>query len=137
MECGEDFTAWKSNAKWCSKRCRIRTNGRAASRRRGALQPDSEPYVDREIFERDSWICQICHFPIDESIPRTEADGATIDHVIPLSIGGIDAPSNVVAAHWRCNRMKKDRVRATDLAASVVEFYPDLVREALEYGVED
>lgn len=66
-------------------------------------------YTDRQIFERDDWVCQICLMPVDQAVSRTHPDGATIDHVIPLSRRGADAPSNVVTAHWRCNRDKGAR----------------------------
>lgn len=111
VECGTEFTALKNNAKWCSSQCRIRTNGREAARRRfpgtrAAL------YSDREIFERDGWICQIpgCGTPVNRAARRLDSDGATIDHVIPLSLGGADEACNVVTAHWRCNREKGNRV---------------------------
>lgn len=111
-ECGTEFTAQKSNAKWCSQTCRGRTTGREASRRRGPIRPESEPYVDREIFIRDGWRCHICGRQIDPEILRAKLDGATIDHVIPLVLGGHDKPSNVAAAHNRCNREKGKRVKA-------------------------
>jgi hypothetical protein len=108
VECGGSFVARKANAKWCSDTCRIRTCRRDESRRRapgagGAL------YADREIFERDGWICQICHEPVDRAASRRTAGGATIDHVVPLSRGGADDPSNVATAHRRCNREKGAR----------------------------
>lgn len=31
---------------------------------------------------------------------------ATLDHMIPLSLGGTDEPHNVVAACWGCNNAK-------------------------------
>src|SRR5438045_3066204 len=37
-ECGQNFTAKSSRAKWCSLSCRIRHQGRAASRRRGSVR---------------------------------------------------------------------------------------------------
>lgn len=131
VECGKQFTAFKSNAKWCSPICRIRTNGREASRRRGPVQPGWKPYSDREIFERDGWICQICNRPVDPDLPRTHAEGATIDHVIPLALGGSDEPDNVVTAHLRCNLEKSNRVRPEDLAAWVVRHHSDLVAAEL------
>jgi 5-methylcytosine-specific restriction endonuclease McrA len=109
VECGVEFTAHKSNAKWCSKICRIRTTGRDASRRRGPVRPGWKPYTDREIFERDGWVCQICYELVDREARRTHRDGATIDHTIPLSRGGADSPENVVTAHWHCNRDKGNR----------------------------
>jgi hypothetical protein len=108
VECGKEFIAHKANAKWCSKRCRILTSGRDASRRRGA-GTGAVFYTDREIFERDGWRCHRCHKLVDRNVPRTHSDGASIDHIIPLSLGGIDAPSNVATAHWRCNREKGAR----------------------------
>lgn len=116
VECGIAFTAKKHNAKWCSQTCRIRTCRRDESRRR-APGSGSGLYADLEIFERDAWTCQICRGHVDRDLPRTHPLGATIDHAIPLSVGGTDEPENVVTAHWRCNREKGNRVRPEDLAA--------------------
>jgi hypothetical protein len=105
VECGEGFVAKKANAKWCSQICRIRTSRRDESRRRkpGA---GAALYTDREIFERDRWICHLCRKPIDPNADRRSPEGATIDHLVPLSHDGDDDPANVAAAHWRCNRDK-------------------------------
>lgn len=108
QECGAEFTAFKSNARWCSPLCKNRHTSRAMSRRRGEVQ--TEPYTDREIFERDNWTCHLCGDPIDPELPRTDWYGATIDHVIPIAAGGADVPSNVAAAHWICNHRKRERV---------------------------
>lgn len=131
VECSGLFTAKKDNAKWCSNICRIRTSRRDESRRRTPGSGGSL-YSDLQIFERDGWICQICYLPVDRSIARTDPDGATIDHVIPISVGGTDDSENVATAHWRCNREKSDRVRPEDLAAWVVRRFPDLVTQALQ-----
>jgi 5-methylcytosine-specific restriction endonuclease McrA len=64
------------------------------------------PYTDREIFIRDNWRCHLCGKKIDPQLPRRHPDGATIDHLVPLSDGGADAPSNVASAHMRCNKAK-------------------------------
>lgn len=109
-ECGNEFTAFKANARWCSSRCRNRHSNREASRRRGSVRPESEPYVDREIFIRDGWVCHLCGKSIDPDLPRSHMDGATIDHTVALVLGGHDKPSNVTAAHNRCNRSKGKRV---------------------------
>lgn len=53
---------------------------------------------------------QICKDPVARDGDRRHPDGATIDHVIPISRGGIDEVSNVVTAHWRCNREKRARM---------------------------
>ena len=131
QECGNDFTAYKSNARWCSVVCRRRFTAREESRRRGPIRPDHVLYTDREIFERDGWRCHLCREAVDPNVPRRHRDGATIDHLVPLSLGGADEPNNVATAHNRCNREKRNAVKAEDLAGWVVEHYPDLVVAAL------
>jgi len=115
QECGEPFTAYKSNARWCSPQCRRRFTAREESRRRGPIRPDATPYADREIFERDGWRCHLCKLPVRRDALRTDPDGATIDHLVPLSAGGVDAPSNVATAHGRCNRDKGVRAMGEQL----------------------
>lgn len=105
VECGQVFVAKKANAKWCSSACRIRTNGRDASRRRHPGSR-SELYTDREIFGRDNWTCYLCGKKVDRNADRRDPEGATIDHIIPLSMHGEDVASNVATAHWKCNRDK-------------------------------
>jgi 5-methylcytosine-specific restriction endonuclease McrA len=60
-----------------------------------------------EIFERDGWICQLCLEPVDPELPRSNRMGATIDHIIPLSRGGLDGPDHVQLAHRSCNASKR------------------------------
>lgn len=115
QECGESFTAQKSNARWCSQRCRRRFTSREESRRRGPIRPESAPYTDLEIFERDKWRCHLCGKKVDQAISRRSPEGASIDHLIPLSLGGADAPANVATAHNRCNREKGVRARDEQL----------------------
>lgn len=60
--------------------------------------------VDRQVvFERDGGVCQLCRLPVD-------ADDWHLDHVIPLSRGGLHCYSNVQVAHPRCNMVKHAKV---------------------------
>jgi 5-methylcytosine-specific restriction endonuclease McrA len=53
--------------------------------------------VDRQIvLERDEGICGICGLP-------TDRDDFHVDHVIPLSKGGLHCYANVQVAHPFCN----------------------------------
>jgi 5-methylcytosine-specific restriction endonuclease McrA len=106
--CGKSFIAEHPRARWCSKKCANRHWGLVRSRQRG--RPSTARYTDREIFERDGWVCQICQRPVDREAKRLHPDGATIDHVVPLPRGGSDEPTNIVTAHWRCNRDKRARM---------------------------
>lgn len=102
--CGQTFTAEHPMARWCSTRCQRRYWSLVQSRQRGALS--EADYTDRAVFERDSWTCHLCHKPVDPDLPRSHPMGATIDHLIPLSLGGIDTESNVALAHRSCNRKR-------------------------------
>jgi 5-methylcytosine-specific restriction endonuclease McrA len=44
------------------------------------------------------------------SLPRTFGLGGTVDHVIPISKGGLDVMENVKLAHWTCNRQKGNKI---------------------------
>lgn len=74
--------------------------------KRGAVMVES--YTNREIFERDDWICYICQFKLDpkEKDPRWQA---TVDHVKSLHGNGDHTRKNSRCAcrscnAWKCNR---------------------------------
>jgi 5-methylcytosine-specific restriction endonuclease McrA len=79
---------------------------RAPKRRRAErLKQARRAPIDREaIFERDGWLCGICG-------ELVEADDATLDHIVPISLGGADEPSNVRLAHSLCNSRRGDGIR--------------------------
>jgi hypothetical protein len=103
-ECGATFTAKHPSARWCSKDCANRHWGRVRARQR--RKASTADYEDREIFERDGWRCHLCGKKVSRSTSRVHPEGATIDHIVPLSCGGDDVASNVATAHWRCNAIK-------------------------------
>jgi 5-methylcytosine-specific restriction endonuclease McrA len=72
-------------------------------------------YADREIYERDGWRCHLCGRRIFKSKRWPDPKSGTIDHIVPLSEGGIDEPANVAAAHWDCNREKRARALGEQL----------------------
>lgn len=76
----------KVRAKWDANRARRKgTRGRA---------------VDRQaIFDRDGWICQLCQLPVEKG-------AESIDHVIPLVLGGKHEEPNLQIAHRSCNSRK-------------------------------
>jgi 5-methylcytosine-specific restriction endonuclease McrA len=62
--------------------------------------------VHVQVFERDNWICHLCCQPIDRRLRGDAWMRATIDHIIPIALGGDHTYENTKAAHWICN-MKK------------------------------
>ncbi len=112
--CGKTFDAVRSTHRWCSQQCRNRHFGLVRSRSRA--KPSGATYTDREIFERDGWRCHLCGDKVDPTVDRRHPDGATIDHLVPISLGGEDEPANVATAHWKCNRDKGTRAVGEQLA---------------------
>lgn len=75
-------------------------------RRKVYAQGDDIPAL--VLFNLHAWTCGICHGPINKfyRVPHWEA--ATIEHVIPISLGGTHTWNNVVPAHYKCNMDKGD-----------------------------
>lgn len=103
-DCGNEFVGKHPSARWCSKKCANRHWGRVRSRQR--RRPTRAKYTDLQVFERDNWTCHICGGPVDPDLDRLHEMGATIDHITPISKGGVDELDNVALAHWSCNREK-------------------------------
>ena len=55
------------------------------------------------IYERDDWMCHLCGKPIDPDAHFNDNLAASLDHIIPRSLGGPDSPENLRTAHRSCN----------------------------------
>lgn len=73
---------------------------------------EAKPFTAAEIFERDDWVCGLCREPIPRDAPRRDPMSASLDHIVPLSLGGLHSPENTQAAHLICNGRKGNRVTA-------------------------
>jgi len=71
---------------------------RERSHRRRALERGShvEPVDRQAIYDRDDGICHLC----GEPVPR---ENFTLDHLVPISLGGPHTSANVAIAHASCN----------------------------------
>lgn len=63
-----------------------------------------------EVLRRDNYTCRYC---------RATENPLTIDHVTPVSLGGTDDPSNLVAACRDCNLGKSSTSPDADTVADV------------------
>lgn len=66
-----------------------------------------------QLAERDGADCALCRKPVDMTIAGrdTHPDGLmmpSVDHITPLSWGGLNVPENLQLAHLRCNIRKND-----------------------------
>ncbi|HET6293484.1 MAG TPA: HNH endonuclease [Kribbella sp.] len=113
--CGAPFDADGRRRFACSPACTRTRNYRENSknvllrrgRTRGGLAESIRP---RDIFERDAWACGLCGGQIDQAAKAPHPDSRSIDHVIPLALGGTHTLANVQAAHLGCNVRKGARL---------------------------
>lgn len=109
--CSTPFQRQGSASFVCSPECRAELRRsrvrRHNARRRGA--PVGEHYTMRLVYDRDEGTCHLCGDPVDIMTPPSEPMGPTIDHVIPISLGGLDCFTNVRLAHRVCNVSRNNR----------------------------
>jgi hypothetical protein len=110
----------KDGPTYCDRRCARKAwvkidklNGsyqaRASKRKRmisAAALELVNPFV---VFRRDQWVCYLCGDWCDprNAVPHPKA--ATIDHVIPISLGGAHSYANIRLACFICNCTKRDQ----------------------------
>lgn len=58
------------------------------------------------LYTRDKGVCQICGLPVHPDKGIDSDWGGSIDHIIPLSLGGKHSMSNCQLAHRICNSIK-------------------------------
>ena len=91
---------------------RIRADWREANRDKSAdytrkrrakrLDQYVEDVERSVVYERDAGVCGICGYGVG-------AEEFEVDHIVPLSRGGLESYGNVQATHRECNRWKADR----------------------------
>jgi 5-methylcytosine-specific restriction endonuclease McrA len=84
--------------------------GDARRRMRMEQARQAEAVVPAEVHARDGWTCRLCGLPIDPEVAWPDPMSASVDHIVPLSRGGLHSMINVQSAHLGCNSSKRDRV---------------------------
>lgn len=74
-----------------------------------ARTEDADRFTAQEIFERDGWTCQLCGKHLDPAVKYPSNDSPSLDHIIPIALGGPHTLANVQAACMGCNRSKGAR----------------------------
>jgi 5-methylcytosine-specific restriction endonuclease McrA len=99
---------------YCSPYCRKLQGKRdhyrrtVASRTQGS-QPKRrkrERVDNLAIAFKHGYRCHLCRRLIDVSLPHTHKRALQIDHLIPVSAGGTDAPENMAPSHAICNQKR-------------------------------
>lgn len=69
----------------------------------GAKETRSRQFIRRQLINKNGAICALCGKPIE-----TMKD-CTIDHITPISKGGLTTIENCQLAHKKCNAHKGNR----------------------------
>lgn len=117
-ECGKIFLPRCERQIRCSTKCSAKTDNRVKWYRRKRkidVATMDKSITLRAVYEKDCGVCYLCGKPCDwnDFLEREDAFVAgdlypSIDHVQPLSKGGLHAWENVRLAHRRCNSLKSD-----------------------------
>lgn len=98
--------------KWAWTESKKAWTQRRRARKRGA---DAERVLSAEIFDRDGWRCGLCGGQVDRRLSYPDPMSASLDHILPLSIGGAHTRANVQLAHLVCNTRKNNRPHSDQL----------------------
>jgi len=117
LQCGSDS---HFRQKYCSKKCqqkavrqteKSKITRRAASRRRRARKRNvfhQTVYLEI-VAKRDNYKCHICRKQVKMDLHVLDNQAPTLDHLIPLSLGGDHTYANIRLAHRICNSKKGNR----------------------------
>lgn len=112
--CGASFYCLDTESKaTCSKECSNKLKHSSRDKRIPSDQKVDNILLPR-LFNRDRGICYLCGAVCDWDDWRVADSGnkypgdsyPTIDHVVPISLGGLDSWENVRLACWKCNHEK-------------------------------
>lgn len=110
--CGCEVVGGRSNSycAGCAPGSRAEGWRRKNRRRRMARRMSTAgAYTLTEIAERDGFRCHLCGGSVSMSLSGMEKWGPTIDHLLPISLGGLDDRANVALAHRVCNVRRGNR----------------------------
>lgn len=117
--CGATFQTWRNKQSCCSTKCQKERElqlSQAHEKRYKGITVDKNINL-KSLANRDHNQCQICGLFVDWE-DKYITNGRTvcgdmypsIDHILPVSKGGLHAWSNIQLAHRICNMRKSNKV---------------------------
>lgn len=103
---GKPFVTDQPAQRSCSDLCARRYH--KSMRRVRQRNAHSETVHTLTVYERDDWTCRLCRKPVDRDAAVPEHLAPTLDHIVPLALGGDHTYVNVQCAHFICNARKSD-----------------------------
>lgn len=122
-ECGTEFMTecGDTHSVFCCRSCAEKSERRTehgtarhkeymrkvkARREKQIASTDTGDVSYERVYKRDKGICQICGMPVHSAKMSDDNWDGTIDHIIPLSLGGEHSLENCQLAHRICNSLK-------------------------------
>ena len=114
LNCLERFTLKKRNGQiFCSKTCQTRYKARKRKLVLRGLNP--VPLSVVVLHRRDAGRCLLCGKRVKLSRKYPHPEAATVDHIVPITMGGSNTYDNAQLAHARCNKAKGNRLCGSQL----------------------
>lgn len=110
--CGVIFET--NRARYCSKAHARKAHTRAHHLRQRGLAKAGLISLPR-IFTRDRGRCGLCGKQVNPRYEPNDRRSATLDHIVPLGLGGLHESRNVQLAHFGCNSAKRTRLCGSQL----------------------
>ena len=110
--CGKKYDTALPHKITCSTNCRRKLRNRRGDIRLEGKIVDADITLEK-LFARDGGVCYLCGEPCDWSDRTKTITGMnypSIEHVQPLSRGGLHAWDNVKLAHFGCNIRKSNKL---------------------------
>lgn len=115
--CGKEFTTYNPVQLTCSKKCSKRYIHQRYDDRYKDITIDKDITLE-SVYKKDSGTCYLCGCKCNWDDRTTDNNGSfivgstypTIEHVIPISKGGLHEWKNIRLACWKCNTDKRDKI---------------------------
>lgn len=77
--------------------------------RRTKIRSTATKFTKQQVLDKTNGCCGICGEPIDLTLKHPDKNSFSIDHIVPVSKGGVHTLGNVQAAHLLCNCLKQTK----------------------------
>jgi len=110
LNCDETLNTKKPHQLYCNQFC---SDMSKETKRRQAgvsrFNKSQSPNITARIYYRDKGLCGICKEPIDLRLQYPNPMCLSIDHIIPVSLGGNNFQSNLQPSHLVCNTRRGNK----------------------------
>ena len=98
----------RADAKFCGVSCMDAAHNvtRQMAIRARVARPD-ELLARAYIFNRDRWICGLCGQKVSRTRKHPDPLAGSVDHIVPIAMGGTNDLTNLQLAHLQCNWEKR------------------------------